>query len=224
MHVNLEAKSRLEVWDSDKLFTLLTQFPNLQIKYAEVIAKLSPHLYEPLETGEKSLIEKLKDCQPGQKDCHKFEDICIAILTQVFVPPLKQAKIQARTFSGLERRDALFPIRGIKDGWEQIHQEFSANFLLCEFKNYQEQFDKEEVNQTRNYQKNTIGRIGLIFSRKGASASALKMRNVVFSQEQKVILFFEDKHLIELLKMKDANRNPLDLIQDAIDEFYISYE
>jgi hypothetical protein len=50
------------------------------------------------------------------------------------------------------------------------------------------------------------------------------MSNSIYSQEQKVILFFEDKLLIELLKMKATNQNPLDLIQETIDQFYISHE
>jgi hypothetical protein len=103
-------------------------------------------------------------------------------------------------------------------------EEFEANFLLCEFKNYTEPFSKEEVNQTRNYLRHTIGRLGIILSRKGASESAKRMSNSIYSQEQKVILFFEDKLLIELLKMKATNQNPLDLIQETIDQFYISHE
>lgn len=176
------------------------------------------------DTASTHFIERLTKCQPGQRDCHIYEDICIAILIEVCVPPLKQPKIQPRTLSGLERRDALFPLRGANQGWEDIRHDFAANFLLCEFKNYTEPFSKDEVNQTRNYLRRTIGRIGIIFSRKGASESAKKMRNTVFAEEQKVILFFEDRHLIELLKMKEADQNPLDLIQEAIDEFYILYE
>jgi hypothetical protein len=64
----------------------------------------------------------------------------------------------------------------------------------------------------------------MILSRKGPSESAMRMRNSIYSQEQKVILFFEDRHLIEFLKMKETNQNPLDLIQEAIDEFYVSHE
>lgn len=50
------------------------------------------------------------------------------------------------------------------------------------------------------------------------------MRNSVYAQEQKVILFLEDKHLIELLRWKETGQDPLELIQEAIDEFYILCE
>lgn len=132
--------------------------------------------------------------------------------------------MQPRTLNGLERRDALFPLRGAKHGWEEVRLEFDAKFLLCEFKNYTEQIGKDEVNQTRNYLRHTIGRIGIIFSRKGASESAKQMRNSVYAQEQKAVLFLEDKHLLELLRWKETGQDPLELIQEAIDEFYILYE
>src|SRR5947209_5601020 len=90
------------------------------------------------DTESAHLIKQLIKCKPGQRDCHRYEDICIAILTEVFVPPLKKPKIQPRTLSGLERRDVLFPLRGANQGWEDIRQDFAANFLLCEFKNYTE--------------------------------------------------------------------------------------
>lgn len=50
------------------------------------------------------------------------------------------------------------------------------------------------------------------------------MRNSIYAQEKKVILFLSDSHLKELLQLKAANQNPLDLINDLIDEFYLSYE
>ena len=130
-----------------------------------------------------------------------------------------------RTLDGLERRDALFSLRNVGGGWEKIQQEFDAKFLLCEFKNYTDPFTKDEVNQTRNYLRDdTIGKIGIIFSRKGPDDGALKMRNSIYSQERKVILFFDEARLIELLRLKKVGQNPLDLIQDALDDFYISHE
>jgi len=222
--INLGTEQRLEVWDGQQLAALLAQFPNIQKKYNTITPQNQLELPNLVDAKQINLIERLKQCQPGKQDCYKYENVCIEILTKVFVPPLKSPRVQARTLSGLERRDALFSLRGVKQDWEEIRQEFEANFLLCEFKNYADAFHKDEVNQTRNYLKDTIGRLGIIFSRKGASESAKSMRNSIYSQERKAILFFEDKHLIELLRMKEAGQNPLDLIQDAIEDFLISHE
>ena len=221
---NSEAAQTLEVWDGERLLALIGQFPKLQEQFGTLLPQFFHESTVQLEPKQLSLTERLAQCKPGWDDARLYEEICTEILTEVLVPPFKPPRIQARTLKGLERRDALFSLRGVKQSWEEIREEFAANFLLCEFKNLTELFDKDEVNQTRNYLKDTIGKIGIIFSRKGASESAMRMRNTIYSQERKVILFFEDRHLVELLQMKEAGRNPLDLIQDAIEDFFISYE
>ena len=127
-----EVKNKLEVWDGEHLMSLQAQYPSLTQKYARIVASFPSSSSKSLTTRQKYLIEELAKCPPGQRDCHKYEDMCVAILTEVFVPPLKKPQIQPRTLNGLERRDALFPLRGVKQGWEEVRQEFDANFLLCE--------------------------------------------------------------------------------------------
>jgi hypothetical protein len=221
---NGEFGGKLEIWDRDQLTALLEQFPDLLGRYQEIISDFPRSLSATQKPSDAELIERLTHCPPGQQHWREFERVCVEILTGAFVPPLKPPREQARTWNGLERRDALFSLRGVGGGWQELRQEFEANFLLCEFKNYSDPVGKDEVNQTRNYLKRTIGRIGVMFSRKGVDDSARRMRNSIYAEEQKVILFFEDRHLIELLQLRAANQDPLDLIQDAIEEFYISYE
>ncbi len=206
------------------LDSLLSQFPQLQKKYENIIAKLHPSLSVLPKTNQINVAERLRKCKPGQEDWRGYEDICIDVLTEEFVTPLKRVEPQARTESGLERRDALLPLLGAKEGWEEISQKYDAHFLLCEFKNYVDPIDKGEVNQAANYLKRHIGRIGIIFSRIPPSPSALHMRRSVYADERKLILFFEDEHLLELLKLKEAGQNPLQLIQDAILNFLLKYE
>lgn len=223
---NASVERRLEIWDRDKLLTLLAGFPQLEVKYQQIISGFPLSLSTAKSEVSSSLIQRLLSCPPGIEGWKDFEDICTQILTEVFVPPLKLPKQQPRTLNGLERRDALFSLRNVDTdvGWSKICRDFDSRFLLCEFKNSTNLCGKDEVNQTRNYLKETIGRLGIIFSRKGADSNAYRMRNSIYSQEKKVVLLFDDKHLIELLQLKEVNQNPIDLICDAIDDFYISHE
>lgn len=214
----------LEIWDRDRLVELLSRSPGLREKYGGLLSDFPLSAATSTEPRHQELVRRLSEIHMGPKAWRDFEIVCTRILSESFVPPLKPPREQARTWSGLERRDALFSLRGAKDGWEALRNEFDANFLLCEFKNYTDPFGKDEVNQTRNYLKRTIGRLGAIFSRKGPDEGAKKMRNAVFAEETKVILFFDDNHLGEFLRLKAAGQSPLDLLQDAIDEFYVSYE
>ena len=215
---------RLEIWDRDRLVSLLTRFPGLLEKYKGLVSEFPLSAATPAESKYTQLIEQLGNITAGKTAWRDYERLGITVLTEVFVPPLKPPREQARTWSGLERRDALFSLCGIKGGWQELREEFDANFLRCEFKNYTERFGKDEVNQTRNYLKRTIGRLGVIFSRNGPDSGAIKMRNSVFGEERKVILFYQDTHLRELLRLKSTGQDSVDLLQDAIDEFYVSYE
>lgn len=215
---------KLEIWDRDVVTSLLAKHPELLEKYRDLVSEFPLSVTGGADPTQMALMDRLSSCHAGKESWREYEDICTSILTECFVPPLKAPRPQARTWTGLERRDALFSLRGIEGGWQQIRDEFGSNFMLCEFKNYSDRFGKDEVNQTRNYLKQTIGRLGIIFSRNGPDTGARKMRNSVFAEEKKVILFFEDEQLKELLRFKCANQQPLDLIQDAIDDFYISYE
>jgi hypothetical protein len=57
------------------------------------------------------LINKLFSCPSGLAGWKAFEDVCLEILRYLFIPPLSEPKIQARSYSGIDRRDAVFPNR-----------------------------------------------------------------------------------------------------------------
>jgi Restriction endonuclease len=108
---NASVERRLEVWDRDKLLSLLARFPQLEAKYKQITSGFPLSLSTAKNEVSSSLIQRLLSCPPGKEGWKDFEDICTQILTEVFVPPLKPPKPQARTLNGLERRDALFSLR-----------------------------------------------------------------------------------------------------------------
>jgi hypothetical protein len=85
------------------------------------------------------LVNRLDNCPTGKIGWREFEDICIEILEFLFVPPLVRPIIQPRTYSGTNRRDAVFPNRNFdeKHGWEPLLRELEARMVLFEFKNYE---------------------------------------------------------------------------------------
>jgi len=170
----------------------------------------------------------LKECPVGQKGWKDYENICIDILNYLFVPPLKQPKIQSRTESGLDIRDALYPNRCDHPNWKFIRTDYDAKYILFEFKNYGKEengseIDKSVVNQVRNYLKQTIGRIGFVCSRKEPTSSAFEARRQTYIEEKKIILFLSDQHLIEMLMRKYRKEEPSDIILDMIDEFNLNF-
>ena len=178
------------------------------------------------------LIREIDDCPIGRTGWSQFEDICTRVLEYLFVPPLIKPNRQPRTYSGVNRRDAIFPNRNITNtgnlnclNWHHLYVELNARLILFEFKNYDStSLGHDEVNQTRNYLVSTIGKLGIIISTKDPDESALRQRNIAYTQEGKVIIFLKREHLKEMLATKERGEDPSDLIMDMIELFYIQHE
>jgi hypothetical protein len=173
-----------------------------------------------------SLKQKLLDCPAGPEGWQDYEEICIEILKFLFVPPLTSPAIQPRTESGLLRRDALFPNYVEQGFWAIIGDRYDANFILFEFKNT-ECLEPTHVDQVDKYLmqgKDTIGRFGIILSRKPPSPAALKTRKAWFTTNKAVMLFLDDCLLVQAIELKEAGDDPVSVLRTNYEEFLKSYE
>lgn len=174
---------------------------------------------------------RLDNCPPGAVGWRRFEDVCTEALTALFVPPLQPPKIQARTYSGVDRRDAVFPNRNsngngaTSNKWGFLMQELNARMVLFEFKNYDaDDIGTEEVLRTHSYLSRPMGRLAILIGTKLPNSSAHVKRNTIYSTDGTVILFLTTSHLKEMLYMKERGEDPADLIIDAVEEFYLQHE
>lgn len=173
------------------------------------------------------LRQRLRQCPPGRVGWRQFEDCCIECLRFLFVPPLTDPIIQPRTYSGIDRRDAVFPNRNMNttNNWGHLYNELGARMVLIEFKNYDtDEIGKDETNQTRNYLTRPMGKLAIMCCNKLPNNAAHLKRNSIFSEEGKVILFITADHLIEMLAIKERGEDPSDLIMDMLERFYLQHE
>lgn len=170
---------------------------------------------------------RLRACPAGSAGWKEFENVGIDTLRLLFVPPLRDPLVQPRSYSGIDRRDAVFPNRNLNPGnnWGHLFQELEARMVLVEFKNYDAMgIGKEEVNQTRNYLTKPMGRLAILCCNRLPDPDAHIKRNTIFSEEKKVILFVTTDHLIEMLAIKERGEDPSDLLLDLIERFYVEHE
>ena len=173
------------------------------------------------------LLARLDGCPRGTAGWKEFEEVGIDIFRFLFVPPLAAPHIQPRSYSGIDRRDAIFPNWNMTADtfWGRLQLRHHAPMVLVEFKNYDKtELGKEEVDQTRNYLTKTIGRLGIVCCRKPPSEQALLRRNHAFTQEEKVILFVTEDELREMIYIKEREDDPALLITEMVELFYIQHE
>jgi hypothetical protein len=178
--------------------------------------------------ADSSLIRRaLSDCPAGAPGWKTFEDVALSALCHLFVPPLIRPVVQARTLSGIDRRDAIFSNR-ITDSacaWGLLRQDHDARLIPVEFKNYdRERIGKDEVDQVCGYLKSSMGRLAIICCNKRPDRSAYIRRNSVFSQHRTVVLFLTTEDLIEMLDIKDRGDDPSDFVIDRVEQFLIEHE
>lgn len=178
-------------------------------------------------SGPNEIRARLRACKAGSGGWKEFEDACIEALTYLFVPPLAKPHLQPRSYSGIDRRDAIFPNRNHEGtgNWAHLYKELDARMILIEFKNYDSSdVGKEEVNQTRNYLTRPMGRLAVLCTNKEPGKAARIKRNTIYSEEKKVILFITPAKLIEMVAIRERGEDPSDLILDLVELFYIQHE
>lgn len=178
-------------------------------------------------TDPAELRARLLQCPPGRPGWKTFEDAYLDTLRVLFVPPLTRPVFQARTYSGIDRRDAVFPNRNLltENNWRLLYHELGARMILFEFKNYdKEEIGKEEINQTRSYLSEPMGRLAIVCSSRLPNRAAHIKRNSIFSEERKVILFVTTADLVEMLALKERGEDPSVMILDLIEAFYLQHE
>jgi len=217
------------VWEGHELIRRLFSFPDLVEKY---FPKRKVSKKEPLKLVDselqkvQGLIKRLDNCPEGKDGWKKYEDTCLEILNYLFVPPLGEPKIQSRRESGIDIRDAIYPNRNSNENWKFIRDDYDAKYIVFEFKNYSEngsEIDKQVLLQIDDYLKKTIGRFGIICSKKMPNKSGLEKRKDVFIENNKLVLFVNNEDLKEMLLRKHKKMDPSDVIIDLIDDFNLKF-
>lgn len=181
---------------------------------------------------ETDLARALDSCPAGRATWKQFEDICTEILEYLFSPALAKPIEQAHTYSGVNRRDMVFPNRNVdgattpaEKNWHLLFVELDARMILFEYKNYDAtEIGHEEVIQSANYLTQPMGRLGIMVGTKLPNESAHRQRNTIYTNQRKIILFMTKEHLKEMLDMKARGEEPSNLIVDLVEAFYIQHE
>lgn len=161
------------------------------------------------------LLSELKKCPEGIKGWKKFEDICIDIISFVFRDSFRnfKMKVQSRNYNNMDIRDAIVQNTG-KNFWEEIRHDYNAKNIVFEFKNLSKKIGKKELIQVSDYlEKGSLGRVGIIFSRKGLSKSGVEKQQSLLRDAKKLILVLSENDLMDLINKKMQKEEPEQILE-----------
>jgi hypothetical protein len=166
------------------------------------------------------LLTKLNQIEPGRDSWREYEDVCIEILNYLFIPPLGIPSVQSKSDDDLDRRDAIYPILCGEPSWDRWVSQFNTLFVVAEFKNLVDAPDQKAVESLKEYLYDKAKRLfGILCTRQPASKSALTARRRAWLDSKKMIVLLCDKDLQNMLNLKAANANPVQVIESQIYEF-----
>ncbi|MDB4224835.1 hypothetical protein N9850_13795, partial [Granulosicoccus sp.] len=104
--------------------------------------------------------------------------------------------------------------------WEFMRQQYSADYIVVDAKNYTKTIGKKEVLQIANYLKvHGTGLFAIIFSRQGAGKSAKITLREQWVLHRKLIVVLDDKDLLSILSAADSGGSPDTIIRQRIEDF-----
>jgi CheY-like chemotaxis protein len=171
------------------------------------------------------LLGRLLSCPSGRAGYRSYEDLCVDLLTYLFVPPFPAVHVQSRTADGHEIRDAILANASTGGFWGDLRREFDCVNIPCEFKNYRQPIGTREVQQLRlRLEKPSLGRFGLLICRHGANTGAVAEQRLAYSSApKKLILFVTDETIKSMVGERERNGKPEGILQKLKTEFELSF-
>jgi hypothetical protein len=162
------------------------------------------------------LITSLGKCPKGIKGWRTFEDVCIELIDFAFRDSFRsfRTKVQSRNYDGLDIRDEIIQNAGKGDFWKEVRADYEAKNIVFEFKNLAKELAKDDLIQMSDYlKKEALGRLGIIFSRKGPSKGAAREQRSLLVHDKKLILVLNESDLCDLVNKRLLNEEPEEILE-----------
>lgn len=211
----------IRVWDRTVLNHLLHRHPEIMGQYfrpyAEALERIESKR-NPNRSAEILYRAMLQACPSGQADFRSYEEIGLEILRYLFPNALGVPHVQSPTADGVERRDVILRNNRSSRFFQRVAERYDADFVICDFKNYQEPVSGTEINDVATYTNPTLGNFIILISRRGGNDSARAAQLRRLRVDQKMILVVSDEQLLEMVHRKESGNLPEDVLEDLFDE------
>ena len=212
----------IELWDIDYISTTFhEQIKQIKHPYFQPLFQLI--FSDKRKNEEALLLQELKNCQPGRKDWSSYQKLASRILELLFCPPLKSPISELTDTAGVNRRDIILPNYASDGYWKFLRDNYAADYIVVDAKNYKEKIKKDEILQIANYLKpHGAGLFGLITCRVGGDIGCNHTIREQWMAHRKMIIVLNDEDLEAMLLARSSGGNPEDIISQKIERFRLS--
>ncbi|MBO2927257.1 restriction endonuclease [Metapseudomonas otitidis] len=238
----LKNQEEIDILDARDIAHLASNFPEIQERFFALLEispdstptgfsddavgfenTLTPPRFVHRRKPGKKLAVKLAKIPTGPEGWSDYEKHCSKILEYLFEDNLTGWHPQQSTTDNLNRYDLVCRVIPSTDFWSLISQALSSRYIIFEFKNYGEKIKQEQILTTEKYLlEQALRKTAIIFSRKGASESAIKMSQGAMRENGKLIITLSDSDVIEMLDRKDRGSDPSDYLFYLVDDFLLT--
>ncbi len=172
-------------------------------------------------------IAALEACKPGNADAKKYEKACVNALDYVFSDAFMKLKPQTYSNDNLYIFDAICRLKYDSQGsfCSIVKHNFLSQYIIFEFKNYNEKISQSEVYTTERYlYAKALRCVAIIISQNGASDHARWAAKGCLRENGKLILLLETKDLIKMIEKKERKEDPTEYLMDKLEELLIELE
>jgi hypothetical protein len=170
-----------------------------------------------------TLADRLSAVPPGKTDWVRYQRLCQEIFEYLFCPPLRPPLSERSDGSQVNRRDFILPNYTAEGPWEFLRQQYRADFVIVDTKNYTAEVGKSEVLQIANYLKpEGAGLFAIIVCRVGADSGAWHTIKERWTRSKQMIIVLQDEDMLQMLAHKAFGGDPVEMIMQKIEDFRLS--
>lgn len=169
---------------------------------------------------EHKLIADLRSIEPGRENWSTYQKHCGKILDYLFAEKLSSPIKESSDELKINRRD--FILRNYSDDrfWKYLRENYCADFIVIDAKNYTNDVKKNEILQISNYlKKHGTGLFALIITRMGEKRSAYLTRKEKWMIESKMIIILNDDDMEKMILAKASSDDPEEILKQKIEDF-----
>ncbi|TGN00305.1 hypothetical protein [Leptospira dzoumogneensis] len=171
------------------------------------------------------LCEGLQLIKPGFDEFKKYENHVIEILKYLFENDLVDWSPQTKTDSGLNIFDLIVRVTNKSYFWSELTSDFHSKYVVFEFKNYSKSLSPGQIYSTERYlYKQALRNVGIIICRKNPGINAIIAAKGVLKESGKLLLFFTDLDLCNMLHAKDRNEELDSYLFAKLNDFLITID